>query len=349
MTTYLNGKKIGEYEDLMVSNELTVDDYIRLGGKGDNDTAIRVTDASVMLGLGSNQHRVLIIGDRSNLEDLDGHNHSARTHPGIFMHGNSTSAPRWFFLGYGGNDATLSSGYGDIQIKPDGDLEIGNGNITLKTADNGILSIIPNGTGYTQIGDAGTASYIDTNDDLYVSGVLEVNGTIEAASQIRVRDKLSFLDNSQVTWGNARYVVQFWNDTDYVLEYREDEYSGCSTRMGFAISEQTSVSGASVTISNLIPAGAWVLGVTTRINTALGDSNGTSSYTVGDGTDADRWGDSGAITEGTTTDNTDATAEATGSFASANDVVLTAVGGNFDGTGDIRVAVHYWDTSPPTK
>lgn len=47
-----------------------------------------------------------------------------------------------------------------------------NGSVT-----NGNLSIIPNGSGHTIIGNAGTTSHtFNTNDDLLVSGRLEVNG-----------------------------------------------------------------------------------------------------------------------------------------------------------------------------
>lgn len=49
---------------------------------------------------------------------------------------------------------------------------------TIQTTANKNLSLIPNGTGYTIIGDAGTTSHsFNTNDDLLVSGRLEVNGT----------------------------------------------------------------------------------------------------------------------------------------------------------------------------
>jgi hypothetical protein len=70
---------------------------------------------------------------------------------------------------------------------------------------------------------------------------------------------------------------------------------------------------------------------------------------VGDGSDADRWGAISGTVAGTSSDNTNATANFTGAFTSANNVVLTAVGGNFDGTGVFRVTVHYLDTLAPTS
>ena len=57
-----------------------------------------------------------------------------------------------------------------------GDLQLtGGGSIT--TTTNGDLVLLPNGTGITQIGDAGSTSHsFATNDDLFVSGKLEVDG-----------------------------------------------------------------------------------------------------------------------------------------------------------------------------
>ena len=103
----------------------------------------------------------------------------------------------------------------------------------------------------------------------------------------------------------------------------------------------SSVSGASVTASSLIPDGAVVIGCTTKVTTGLGTGNGTTGYQVGDGSDADRWGSITGTAAGTSSDNTDWTATTVQAFTSANDVVITAVGGNFDGTGDIYVSVQY--------
>ncbi len=81
--------------------------------------------------------------------------------------------------------------------------------------------------------------------------------------------------------------------------------------------------------------------MTTKVTTGLGTSNGTTGYNVGDGTDADRWGAITGTTAGTASDNRDWTATTVQCFTAANDVVLTAVGGNFDGTGVIDVSVQY--------
>jgi hypothetical protein len=125
--------------------------------------------------------------------------------------------------------------------------------------------------------------------------------------------------------------------------------SGVSANIKYATTLLSALSGATVTATNLVPDGAFVLGVVTRITTTFGATGGTTGYQVGDGTDADRWGAIAAITAGTTSSNADATAAFTGSFTAANNVVITAVGGNFDGTGALRVTICYIDLTPPTS
>lgn len=103
----------------------------------------------------------------------------------------------------------------------------------------------------------------------------------------------------------------------------------------------TGVSGASVTATGLIPAGAVVMGVTSKVTTALGTGNGTTGYQIGTGADADRWGAITGTAAGTTSDNRDWTAGTIECFPSATDVIVTATGGNFDGTGVIYLSVQY--------
>lgn len=70
-----------------------------------------------------------------------------------------------------------------------------NGTNTISTGSNANLKLIPNGTGYTIIGDAGTTSHtFNTNDDLLVSGRLEVNG-------------IAYLDSSLVMVNNQAITI----------------------------------------------------------------------------------------------------------------------------------------------
>jgi hypothetical protein len=59
----------------------------------------------------------------------------------------------------------------------------------LTTLNNGNIRIVPNGTGITQIGDAGITSHsFNTNDDLFVSGKLEVDGIGYFDAGLNIRD-----------------------------------------------------------------------------------------------------------------------------------------------------------------
>jgi hypothetical protein len=103
----------------------------------------------------------------------------------------------------------------------------------------------------------------------------------------------------------------------------------------------TNVSGASVTATALIPAGAVVMGVTSKVTTALGTGNGTTGYKIGTAGDDDRWGAITGTAAGTTSDNRNWTAGTIECFPTATDIIVTATGGNFNGTGVIYLSVQY--------
>jgi hypothetical protein len=103
----------------------------------------------------------------------------------------------------------------------------------------------------------------------------------------------------------------------------------------------TSVSGASVTATNLIPAGAVVMGVTSKVTTGLGTTNGTTGYKIGTVADDDRWGAITGTAAGTTSDNRNWTAGTIECFPTATSVIVTATGGNFNATGVIYLSVQY--------
>ncbi len=123
---------------------------------------------------------------------------------------------------------------------------------------------------------------------------------------------------------------------------------GCLSSIKSAIATVNSVAAATLTATGLIPAGSFLIGLTARITTSFGTSTGLTDFDVGDGTDVDRWANSLGITAGTTMDISDGTAATQGSFNAANDVVLTAVGGNFDATGVIELIAHYITLTAPT-
>lgn len=83
---------------------------------------------------------------------------------------------------------------GSLEVNINQDVTLIGANTRIKTNSNKILTLLPNGTGYTRIGDAGSSSRgFATNDDLFVSGRLEVDGpayfdnTVSVASSVQAK------------------------------------------------------------------------------------------------------------------------------------------------------------------
>jgi hypothetical protein len=112
--------------------------------------------------------------------------------------------------------------------------------------------------------------------------------------------------------------------------------------------ELTGLSGASATATSLIPAGSIVTGVTIRVTTEITSGDGATSFQIGDGTDADRWGTGIVFTAGTTTSGSAFTITSVPIYAAATNVVLTATGGTFS-AGAVRVTVHYISFVPASS
>jgi hypothetical protein len=109
------------------------------------------------------------------------------------------------------------------------------------------------------------------------------------------------------------------------------------------------VAAATLTASSIIPAGAFVVGITGRIETTYGNGSGLTAFNIGDGVTATRWGTSIAITGDTTVDPSDADANiAFGHFPAANDIVLTSITGDFEAVGTMDIIVHYFELTPAT-
>lgn len=101
------------------------------------------------------------------------------------------------------------------------------------------------------------------------------------------------------------------------------------------------LSGASYTTTATIPAYAHLIGVTTRVNTAI---TGATSYSVGDGTDVDLWGATIPVAANSESRTANFTAvAAVGAAATARSVTLTANGANFTG-GVVEICFHFMTT-----
>ena len=127
-----------------------------------------------------------------------------------------------------------------------------------------------------------------------------------------------------------------------------DVTSASGALLGIRTVEATSaaMSGATVTVgTNIIPAGSYVLGVTVRVMTLV--ACGSSTFQVGDGTDADAWGSAIAVAAGTASASANFNITAPAFYAAATNVVLTANGTAFT-AGVVKVAVHYITLTGPT-
>ena len=100
-------------------------------------------------------------------------------------------------------------------------------------------------------------------------------------------------------------------------------------------------SGGTSTISAIIPANTTVYGITGRV---LSDIGGASSFEIGVSGSTNRYGSGigtgiGAWARGLTSSPL--------AYYSDTDLVLTATGGNFDGSGTLRLAVHLAELTLP--
>lgn len=194
----------------------------------------------------------------------------------------------------------------------------------------------------------------------YANGfIVTTNAAANAYSGYWGSDRLQVAPNVNIAWGSsngydgpslvlardAANILAQRNGTNAQTTRIYDTYTSATDYHRIAIATAratlTGVSGASVTATGLIPAGAVVMGVTSKVTTALGTGNGTTGYQIGTGADADRWGAITGTAAGTTSDNRDWTAGTIECFPSATDVIVTATGGNFDGTGVIYLSVQY--------
>jgi hypothetical protein len=200
--------------------------------------------------------------------------------------------------------------------------------------------------------------------------------------------QMRMIENDKVnSSGNTAYFEEIGTGNTTTVEP-----SGLIIRRYTKTVALTAAVGATVTATNMIPAGARLLGVSSIVTTALGATTGTTGYSVGFTVDPTRFGtvtgvaigsggsnnpviakapladSSGgtvsnalaAITAGAAYAQADMTAvqNAIASLASlvqqpswfpaATSILLTATGGNFDGTGVISLSISYETTNQST-
>ncbi len=105
------------------------------------------------------------------------------------------------------------------------------------------------------------------------------------------------------------------------------------------------MSGASVSFTNAIPAGAMVMGVSSRVTTAI---TGATSFDIGIATDTDRYGLARSPALNATTDLASWTVTTPFVYTSTQSLIFTANGSAFTG-GQVKVRIHYFEETPPFK
>lgn len=105
---------------------------------------------------------------------------------------------------------------------------------------------------------------------------------------------------------------------------------------------KSSAGASTLTLTGFLQAGMRIMGVTTQNLITFGTTNGLTAFVVGDGVNIDRWGQSTGLTAGTKTEQPQFRDTTWPVFPAANDVVISALGGTFDATGQIEVTAHYF-------
>ncbi len=117
--------------------------------------------------------------------------------------------------------------------------------------------------------------------------------------------------------------------------------NGSAVKMNVSEIPLTGLSGASVTATNAIPAGALVVACSVRVTTAIA---GATSFSVGYTGSTSAFGSALGISVGSTNEGM----IGPNPFYSATNVIVTAAGGSFTG-GAVRLAVMYLSMTPPTS
>jgi hypothetical protein len=101
------------------------------------------------------------------------------------------------------------------------------------------------------------------------------------------------------------------------------------------------VSGAAViTVANMAPPGATILGVTWRVSTAF--TGGVTGLLIGDSVAGDRWGAASAVTLGTGGDSSAWRGQGGFTVTTAYSVLVSPVGAALGAAGAVTVKCTWW-------
>lgn len=202
------------------------------------------------------------------------------------------------------------------------------GPLPLDSAVTGILPTVRGGTGRSLLTSGGVLYGVgQSNVGMTAAGaddtVLISSGAVPLFSATPRVSRLTATD---------RVVVQGGNSEELRIRSASALLSG---------------SGPSLTAAGLLASGCLGFGVVSRVTTGFGVSSGLVSVSIGDAALATRWSSGSGIALGATTDIRDFAAGSPLYYPTGSDVVVTANGGDFDGTGVIRLTAYFLDLLAP--
>lgn len=131
-----------------------------------------------------------------------------------------------------------------------------------------------------------------------------------------------------------------YDGADWQIDAQPTSPGGALTALRHVELDHTIIAGATSETAPLIPDKAIVLGVTARVTESIA---GATTWSLGVAGSPDRYGSGfgvglNAFSHGVTGSPV--------AYYGASSLLLTAAGGNFTG-GGVRIAVHYFELSPP--
>lgn len=100
----------------------------------------------------------------------------------------------------------------------------------ITTTANGNLTLIPNGSGITIVGDAGSTSRsLASNDDLLVTGRAEVNGVFYADSDAYFTGVVRIEDDTKLVFGD---------DDDFKMEWATNQATSGALMLGLGVNSR---------------------------------------------------------------------------------------------------------------
>lgn len=168
------------------------------------------------------------------------------------------------------------------------------------------------------------------------------NGTLTMA--LNNQTGFSTLNLGPVTGNTANGTLQISkNSASCVIA------TGVCTKVAGWTGSDPVASGAgtgTITITNAIPAGSQVFGLTSRVVVIIAGSDGIASWALGTAADPDAWGAALALAAGTTSKIDNFTVTGPANYTTTTSITLTGTGGKIIDSGTVAFTVYYINLIP---